>query len=162
VRRARGRDAPPNPAAHDARVSQNLAEIPPEAAGRQGLVVILVEDDEGLRAALVRVLRAWGFETRAYASGEDALADPALDWPACLVVDLNLPAMSGLDLIDRLRERGVTAPAVVISAQEEAKARGELQRRGIRHFLPKPFLGSALVRAVDAVLGERLGGGIER
>jgi FixJ family two-component response regulator len=121
-------------------------------------VVILVEDDEGLRAALKRVLRAWGFETKAFASAEDALADSDLDWPDCLVVDLNLPAMSGLDLVDRLRQRGVTAPAVMISAQDEARVRDELRRRGIRHFLPKPFLGSALVRTVDAALAERPGG----
>jgi FixJ family two-component response regulator len=121
-------------------------------------VVILVEDDEGLRAALKRVLRAWGFETKAFASAEDALADSDLDWPDCLVVDLNLPALSGLDLVDRLRQRGVTAPAVMISAQDEARVRDELRRRGIRHFLPKPFLGSALVRTVDAALEEGSGG----
>jgi len=121
-------------------------------------VVILVEDDEGLRAALKRVLRAWGFETKAFASAEDALADSDLDWPDCLVVDLNLPALSGLDLVDRLRQRGVTAPAVMISAQDEARVRDELRRRGIRHFLPKPFLGSALVRTVDAALEEGPGG----
>jgi two-component system, LuxR family, response regulator FixJ len=86
------------------------------------------------------------------------LADSDLDWPDCLVVDLNLPAMSGLDLVDRLRQRGVTAPAVMISAQDEARVRDELRRRGIRHFLPKPFLGSALVRTVDAALAERPGG----
>ena len=70
------------------------------------------------------------------------------------MVDLNLPAMSGLDLIDQLRRRGVTAPAVVISAQDEAKARQETRSRGIEHFLPKPFLGGALVRKVDAALAE--------
>lgn len=121
-------------------------------------MVIVVEDDEGLRAALGRVLHAWGFETKTYASAEAALADEDLDWPDCVVVDLNLPAMSGFDLLDRLRQRGVTAPAVVISAQDEARVREELRRRGIEHFLPKPFLGSALVRTVDAVLGHRRGG----
>lgn len=121
--------------------------------------MILVEDDEGLRAALKRVLRAWGFETRAFGSAEAALADPAADSPDCLVIDINLPAMSGLDLIDRLRERGITAPAVAISARDEAKFREEIRRRGIEHFLLKPFLGSALVRTVDAVLDPRRRGG---
>ncbi len=128
---------------------------PSETADRHRQVVVLVEDDDGLRAALERVLRAWGFETRSYESAEAALSDPALDWPDCLVVDLGLPAMSGLDLIDRLRERGVTVPAVLISAQDEARVRQEAQRRGVVHILAKPFLGSALVREVDAVLGER-------
>lgn len=120
----------------------------------------LVEDDEGLRAALKRLLQAWGFATSAYDSAEAALADPAFDRPDCLVVDLNLPAMSGLDLIDCLRERGVVAPAVVISAQDEAKLGLETRRRGIERFLAKPFLGSALVREVDAVLDERRRGGV--
>lgn len=118
-------------------------------------MVILVEDDGGLRAALRRVLRTSGFETKAYESAEVALADAAFDWPDCLVVDLNLPAMSGLDFVDRLRERGVTAPAVVISALDETKVREETRRRGIEHFLSKPFLGSTLVRTVDAVLDQR-------
>jgi FixJ family two-component response regulator len=120
-------------------------------------VVVLVEDDDGLRAALKRLLRAWGFEARAYADAEAALADPDLDWPECLVVDLNLPAMSGLELVDRLRQRGVLAPAVVISAQDQARVRDELRCRGIEHFLPKPFLGSELVRTVDAALAGRRG-----
>jgi FixJ family two-component response regulator len=75
-------------------------------------------------------------------------------------VDLNLPAMSGLELIYRLRERGVTAPAVAISAQDEAKVRLVACRRGIEHFLPKPFLGSALVRAADGALAEGRSGGV--
>jgi FixJ family two-component response regulator len=128
---------------------------PSDTADRHRQVVVLVEDDDGLRAALDRVLCAWGFETRSYESAEAALSDPALDWPDCLVVDLGLPAMSGLDLIDRLRERGVMVPAVVISAQDESRVRQEAQRRGIVHILAKPFLGSTLVREVDAVLGER-------
>jgi len=122
-------------------------------------VVLLVEDDAGLRGALKRVLHASGFETRVYAGAETALADPALDWPDCLVVDLNLPAMSGLDFIDRLRQRGMTAPAVVITAHDEARVREEVRRRGVGNFLAKPFLGSALVRLLDAMLARRSGGG---
>ena len=157
ARDARGHDARSCAAAHHRRVKRIDTASHPETAGRHGQVVIIVEDDGGLRAALKRVLSAWGFETKAYASAEAALADHDLDWPDCLVVDLNLPAMSGLDLVDRLRQRGVTAPAVVISAQDEARVHDELRRRGIEYFLPKPFLGSALVRTVDAALEERPG-----
>lgn len=67
--------------------------------------------------------------------------------------------MSGLELVDRLRQRGIPAPVIVISAREEAQLREEIRQRGIEHFLAKPFLGSVLVRTVDAVLGERLRGG---
>lgn len=126
-------------------------------------MVILVEDDEGLRGALGRVLRASGFEAQAYASAEAALADRDLDWPDGLVVDLNLPAMSGLDLVDRLRQRGVKAPAVVITANDGARVRAEVRRRGIEHLLAKPFLGSALVGLLDTMLGGRHdGAGVQR
>lgn len=145
--------------AHDRCVKHADTVGGPATTDRQGREIVLVEDDEGLRTALKRLLRAWGFETKAYASAEAALSDADLDWPDCLVVDLNLPAMSGLDLVDRLRQRGITAPVVVISAREDAQARDEIRRRGIEHFLPKPFLGSALVRTVDAVLEEHFGGG---
>lgn len=129
---------------------------PPPAPARRGQVIALVEDDDSLRAALKRVLRAWGFETRAYASAEAALGGSDPDWPDCWVVDVGLPGMSGLDLVDRLRQRGTPSPVIVISARGEAQLRDQIRRRGIEHFLAKPFLGSLLVRTVDAVLGEGL------
>lgn len=122
-------------------------------------MVILVEDDAGLRGALKRVLRDSGFETRVYASAEAALADPAPDWPDCLVIDLNLAGMSGLDLLHGLRQRGITAPAVVISAHDEARVREEVRRRGVEHFLAKPFRGTTLVGVLGGMLAQRSGGG---
>jgi FixJ family two-component response regulator len=123
-----------------------------DVVDRHGHVVILVEDDAGLRGALERVLRASGFEAQSYASAEAALADHRLECADCLVVDLNLPAMSGLDLVDRMRQHGVTVPTVLITAHDEPRVRAEVKRRGIQHFLAKPFLGSALVRLLDNVI----------
>ena len=121
-------------------------------------MVILVEDDTGLRIALERVLCASGFEAQAYASAEAALADDNENWADCLVVDLNLPKMSGLELVQRLRECGFTAPVVVITAHDGPGVRAEVQRRGIEHFLAKPFLGSTLVRLLDNVIASRNSG----
>jgi len=136
-------------------VTAEAAETADRTTRRQGRVVLLVEDDEGLRAALVRVLSARRFETKAFASAEAALADRDLDWPDCLVVDLNLPALSGLDLVERLRQRGLTAPAVAISANDEARVRDEVRRRGVEHFLAKPFLGSALISLLEQIVGRQ-------
>ena len=124
---------------------------------RHGHVVILVEDDAGLRGALERVLRASGFEAQSYASAEAALADRRLAWADCLVVDLNLSAMSGLDLVDRVRQHGVAVPTVLITAHDEPRVRDEVKSRGIEHFLAKPFLGSALVRLLDSVIARPSG-----
>jgi FixJ family two-component response regulator len=124
----------------------------PAVVHRHGRVIVLVEDDAGLRTALERVLSASGFDAQAYGSAEAVLGDGFFAGADCLVVDLNLPAMSGLDLVDRLRSRGVDAPAVVITAHDEARIRDEVQRHGIEHFLAKPFLGSALVRLIDSIV----------
>jgi FixJ family two-component response regulator len=136
-------------------VTADAADTADRTTRRQGRVVLLVEDDEGLRAALVRLLSAQLFETKAFASAEAALADRDLDWPDCLVIDLNLPALSGLDLVERLRQRGVTAPAVAITANDEARVRDEVRRRGVEHFLAKPFLGSALIALLEQIVGRQ-------
>ncbi len=77
-----------------------------------GGTVVVVDDDDGLRAAMLRVLDAAGLEARGYANAEELLAERASQSATCLVVDLDLPGMSGLDLVDLLRHRGVTAPAL--------------------------------------------------
>jgi len=144
-------DAQPPAQSHDERMHP-LRCHPAPALERQGRVVIVVEDDVGLRGALERVLRKSGFEAQAYSSAETVLADRSVDGADCLVFDLDLPALSGLDLLERLRARGMKAPAVAISAQDPKRARRDVRRRGIDHFLAKPFSGSALVRLIDDVL----------
>jgi FixJ family two-component response regulator len=116
-------------------------------------LIHVVDDDDSLRSALLRLLGARCFDTRAFASAKDALADRHLGQPACLVGDLKLPAMSGLDLVDHLRRRGVSAPVVAITGNDEPGVREEVRRRGIEHVLAKPFLGSAVVALLDQIVG---------
>jgi len=123
--------------------------------GMPGPVVVIVDDDDGLRLALERVLRAYGYEVRAFANAEDALQAQGAESCACMVVDLQLPRMSGLEFTDRLRERGSKVPVVVISAHDEAHVRKAVAQRGIEHFLAKPFRGSALAAQVRSLIGER-------
>jgi len=124
-------------------------------AHRHSPVVFVVEDDEGLRMALLRMLRASGFRARAYDCGEALLEDARSEEADCLVVDVHLPAMSGLDLVARLRQRGLKTPVVAISAHDEAGVREAARRKGIDRFLGKPFLGSVLVGTVNELLSER-------
>lgn len=122
---------------------------------RLARVVVLVEDDDGLRSALERMLRASGFEVLTFACAEDALG-ACNDYSVnCLVVDLNLPAMSGLDLIDRLQSLGIRTPVIIISAQDGERVRARVLRSGAVGFLAKPFPGSTLVDAVDGACGAR-------
>ena len=127
--------------------------LPPESPRRD--VVILVEDDEGLRVALLRLLRAFGFRAYGYASAEALLDDPRAARADCLVVDVNLPAMSGLELVIRLRRRGLQMPAVAISAHDEAGMREAVRSGGVERFLGKPFPGRALVSAVNELIAAR-------
>ena len=113
---------------------------------------MLVEDDAGLREALERRLRSYGIEVRAYPSAELALADDGQKGADCLILDLDLPNMSGLDLVDCLRQRGVAVPAVIMTAYDKPSARAEARRRGVRHFLAKPFSGSALAQLLEEVI----------
>jgi FixJ family two-component response regulator len=127
-------------------------------AGMPAPVVVIVDDDDGLRIALERVLRASGFDVRAFPSAEDALQAQGAESCACVVVDLQLPRMSGLELTDHLRQRGLTAPVVVISAHDEVHVRRAVALRGIEHFLAKPFLGSTLAAQVRSLVGGRHSG----
>jgi FixJ family two-component response regulator len=117
--------------------------------------VLLVEDDEGLRVALLRLLRASGFIACGYGSAEALLDDPRAARADCLVVDIHLPAMSGLELVTRLRRRGLQVPAVAISAHDEAGAREAAHRQGVARFLGKPFLGKTLVGTVGELIAGR-------
>jgi FixJ family two-component response regulator len=121
-------------------------------------VVVIVDDDDGLRIALERVLRAYGFDVHAFCSAEDVLQAQDIECCACVVVDLQLPQMSGLELADRLRERGSTAPVVAISAHDEVHVRRAVALHGIEHFLAKPFLGSMLAAQVRSLVGGRHSG----
>jgi len=130
-----------------------ISTLPPAPPHRQ--VVILVEDDEGLRVALLRLLRASGFSACGYASAEALLDDPRAARADCLVVDVHLPAMSGLELVTRLRRRGLRVPAVAISAHDEAGTREAARSQGVERFLGKPFLGKTLVSTVSELIAGR-------
>lgn len=152
---AHGHDAPARLTEHHRRVSSLPATRAIPSVTHGGRVVVLVEDDRSVRVAIGRLLRASGFAARAYPSAEAALADPAAGHADCVVVDLNLPAMSGLDLLDRLRARGVTAPAVAITAADTARVRADTRRRGVQHLLAKPFGGPELVELLERLLGSQ-------
>lgn len=114
-----------------------------------------MEDDSGVREALQRMLRASGFEARGYGSAEDFLdAGSAVDL-GCLVVDIRLPGVSGLDLQRHLVETGRTYPVIFITAHDTAAARREAGELKAVAFLVKPFEGRTLLGAVDEALARR-------
>jgi FixJ family two-component response regulator len=114
--------------------------------------VLLVEDDESLRGAIERLLGLAGFSPVAYASAEALLAGGVGETANCVVSDLRLPAMSGLELLAELRARGWRAPLVLITAYDEPGLAEEATRRGAAGYLVKPFHGTTLLAAVRAAI----------
>ena len=115
-----------------------------------GPKVLVIEDDESMREAIERLLGAAGFECAAYGSAETMLAAGAGLDAACVVSDLRLPAMSGLELIAELRARGSKAPMILITAHDAPGVREDALRRGATAYLAKPFRGTALLEAIQA------------
>jgi len=114
----------------------------------------VVDDDEMLRESLPELLSEFGFAARAFSSGQEFLSSDYLDQTRCLILDVAMPGMSGLDLQDELKRRGQAIPIIFITGQKDEDIRKRAFRQGAVKFLYKPFSDSALLDAVNAALGE--------
>jgi FixJ family two-component response regulator len=111
-------------------------------------IIAIVEDDAGFNKALQRLLSTYGFATRAFFSGEDFLESAAHDLPACVILDIHLPGMSGFELFERLCATD-PRPAVIFITAEEGEAERASRISG-NVCLRKPLVGTELLRAVNA------------
>ena len=103
-----------------------------------------------MRQAIQRLLEAAGLEFAAYVSAEELLA-AGIEGIACVVSDLRLPGMSGLELLAEVRGRGSLVPLILITAHDAPGLREEAKRRGAAAYLVKPFPGAALLEAIRTV-----------
>jgi FixJ family two-component response regulator len=115
-------------------------------------VVLVVDDDTAVRGALKFALEVEGFRVRAYNGPVALLGENNLPRFGCLVVDYRMPVIDGLELISVLRERGVTAPALVITGRSSKDLEAQATKLGIREVLEKPLPDGALVAAVRAAM----------
>ncbi len=115
--------------------------------------VFILDDDESFVAALGRLLRAEGFRTRAWSSASQFLAEHDADAPGCLVTDLMMPEMSGLELQRTLMAAGCVRPVVFVTARSDMATIVAGMRAGAVSFLPKPVLrGDLLATVREAML----------
>jgi FixJ family two-component response regulator len=112
-------------------------------------VVYLIDDDSSVRDALDIMLRYCGYRTRLFADAESFLAAFRDDWVGCVVADLRLPGMSGLDLQNRLAESGRRIPIVIITAHGDVPTARKALRADAVDFIEKPFEDSELREAID-------------
>lgn len=117
------------------------------------LNVAIVDDDERVRRALDRLLRAAGFNPLGYASAEEFLARPARVQPDCLIVDIQLRGMSGFELCRRLTAAGAVPPVIFITAHEESDTPEQARQAGCVAYFTKPVAGVVLLAAIRRASG---------
>ncbi len=122
-----------------------------------GGTLLVVEDDDSMRGAIERLLNAAGFGCTAYASADALLARGVDEDAVCVISDLRLPGMSGLDLLAALRERGNAVPFILITAHDAPGLRGKAMSCGAAAYLSKPFLGTTLLNAVRGAIATGVG-----
>jgi FixJ family two-component response regulator len=115
-------------------------------------VIAVVDDDASVRAGVARLLRALGFSTCAFASAREFLLSPLLMDTACLIADVEMPGMSGVELQEHLIAHGHSTPIVFITAFPEDGVRDRVMSAGAVDFLRKPFDEVRLIECVERAL----------
>jgi FixJ family two-component response regulator len=112
------------------------------------LRVAIIDDDESVRRALRRLLRAANLDADAFASGRDFIDSLAAQVPDCVVLDVHMPGMNGLDVQLQLVRNGFRIPVVVITGHDEPQARAQCLAAGAAAYLRKPLDDVALLDAI--------------
>jgi FixJ family two-component response regulator len=115
-------------------------------------LIHVVDDDESLRTALLRLLDAAGYEARGYASTGDFLLDPPTDRPGCVLLDVRMPGPSGLDLQDALKRQGMALPVVFLTGHANVADSVRAMKAGAVDFLTKPVERHTLLDALKRAL----------
>ncbi|HEY3516394.1 MAG TPA: response regulator [Gammaproteobacteria bacterium] len=116
------------------------------------VTVVVIDDDLSVRRSLTRLLASAGYEVITCSSAEEFLGLSSVPCPACLVTDVRMPGMTGLDLLDVLRTRGASLPIILVSGDTDAGASAQARAAGAVRFLLKPFASEDLLGALAEAL----------
>lgn len=120
------------------------------------LTVAVVDDDEAVRSALSNLLASLDLGVATFASAEEFLASPACRDAACLISDIQMPGMSGLDLQRHLCESGNRLPVILITAFPREHVRRQAEAEGAFGFFAKPFDGGLMIDCIERALRREL------
>ncbi|HEY1267234.1 MAG TPA: response regulator transcription factor [Candidatus Binatia bacterium] len=114
--------------------------------------VFLVDDDASVRKALTRLIGSAGYEVKAFASARDFLFEPVNGTPACLVLDIRMPGLTGMDLQRELNEASAILPIIFITGHGDIPTSVRAMKAGAADFLPKPVKEKDLLKAIEQAL----------
>lgn len=117
-------------------------------------VIAIIDDDEAVRDATESLVRSLGFGTNTFASAEEFLEWPEQNSAVCLITDVQMSGMSGVELQSHLRAAGRTLPMIFMTAFPDERVRRQANAGGATGFLSKPFDGVDLVACIDRALGQ--------
>ena len=123
-----------------------------------GQLVAIVDDDKAVGNAIEVLMRSIGLVAQTFSSGEEFLHSPELSRTSCLVVDFDMPKMTGLDLLSKLSRYGREIPTILITAYPSDDIRARALQAGVIGYLPKPFDESDLLNCIRTALGSAKGG----
>ncbi len=115
-------------------------------------MIAIIDDDESMRDSLQDLIESSGLVARCFGSAKEFLESDLHTRAACLIVDIRMPKMSGLELQARLKEEGCDIPIIFITAYGDARMRIQAMREGAVEFLAKPFDHQLLLKTVRAAL----------
>jgi FixJ family two-component response regulator len=127
-------------------------QIEQEAVLLKESLISIVDDDQAVRGSIRRLMRSLGFTAETFGSAAAFLVSPSLDQTACLIADINMPEMTGVELYRRLTDTGHAIPTILITAYPDETARVWALSNGVICYLPKPFEEADLLLCVREAL----------
>lgn len=121
-------------------------------SGNERPLLSVVDDNESVRESLPDLLREFGFAARAFSSAEEFLSSDAVNQTKCLILDIVMPGITGLDLQQELKRRGQVIPVIFITAQKDEAIREQALKEGAVNLLYKPFSDTALLEALNTAV----------
>jgi FixJ family two-component response regulator len=115
-------------------------------------IVFIVDDDLSVRRSTERLIRSAGFKVLTFTSARDFLVSPRPEGPACLVLDVRMPGLSGMELQRELTQSGIHIPIIFITGHGDIPMSVRAMKAGAVEFLTKPFRGRSLLEAVRAAI----------
>jgi FixJ family two-component response regulator len=120
-------------------------------------LISIVEDDQFFRESMRRLMRSLGYQVEVFASAADFLASPRLDETACLIADINMPVMTGIELYRHLKESGNPIPTILVTAYADDNVASFMLKHGVICYIRKPVDEEHLKRCLQAAFRERPG-----